>query len=82
MFDTNVFNKILDEEIDVESVHKGKPYFVTHIQQNEIENTKNPERRKALLNTFHGINKTQVPTESGFWGLSVWGGENGVLKTE
>ncbi len=85
MFDTNVFNKILDEEIDVESVHKGKPYFVTHIQQNEIENTKNPERRKALLNTFHGINKTQVPTESGFWGLSVWGGakwsaEDGVIQ--
>ena len=85
MFDTNVFNKILDEEIDVECMHKGKPYFVTHIQQNEIENTKNFDRRTALLNTFHGINKTQVPTESAFYGISVWGGakwsaEDGVIQ--
>ena len=85
MFDTNVFNKILDEDIDVECMHKGKPYFVTHIQQNEIENTKNLDRRTALLNTFHGINKTQVPTESAFYDISVWDGanwsaEDGVIK--
>ncbi len=85
MFDTNVFNRILDGRVDVGSLSGDKQYFVTHIQRNEIENTKNPERRKALLDTFHGVEKSQVPTESAYWGLSEWGAakwsvEDGVIE--
>lgn len=85
MFDTNVFNKILDGGIDVGPLLSDKPYFVTHIQRNEIENTKSPERREALLNTFHSVEKTQVPTESAYWGVSEWGAakwsaEDGVIE--
>lgn len=85
MFDTNVFNRILDDKIDVGSLPGGKPYYITHIQRNEIENTKNPERRTALLNTFHSVDKAQVPTESSYWGISEWGAakwsaEDGVIE--
>ncbi len=72
MFDTNVFNRVLDGKIDVTTLPSNEPYFVTHIQRNEIENTKNPERREALLSTFHGIDHSQVPTESAYWGVSEW----------
>jgi predicted nucleic acid-binding protein len=85
MFDTNVFNRILDGNIGVGSLPSSKPYFVTHIQRNEIENTKKPERRNALLSTFHSVDKTQVPTESAYWGISEWGAakwsaEDGVIE--
>jgi predicted nucleic acid-binding protein len=85
MFDTNVFNRILDGKIDVGRFPSSEPYFVTHIQRNEIENTRNPERREALLNTFHGVGHTQVPTESAYFGVSEWGAakwsaEDGVIE--
>lgn len=85
MFDTNVFNRVLDGKFDTTSFPNNKPYFVTHIQRNEIENTKNPERRQALLKTFHGVGHTQVPTESAYFGISEWGGakwsaDDGVIE--
>jgi predicted nucleic acid-binding protein len=85
MFDTNVFNRILDGKIDVAALPNDKPCFVTHIQRNEIESTKNPERRKALLDTFHSVDKTQVPTQSAYWDLSEWdaakwSAEDGVIE--
>ena len=85
MFDTNVFNRILDGKIGVKTLPNTEPFYVTHIQRNEIENTKNPERREALLSTFHGIGHSQVPTESAYWGVSEWGSakwsaDDGVIE--
>lgn len=85
MFDTNIFNRILDGQIDVKTLPNTEPFYVTHIQRNEIENTKNAERREALLRTFHGIDHSQVPTESAYWGISEWGAakwsdDDGVIE--
>lgn len=85
MFDTNVFNRMLDGQIDVGSFSDSEPYFVTHIPRNEIENTKNPERKSWLLKTFHGVAHTQVPAESGYFGVSEWdaakwSAEDGVIE--
>ena len=85
MFDTNVFNQILNGKIDIGTLPTDKPYIVTHIQINEIENTKNPEKREALLKIFHSVGKTQVPTESAYWDISEWGAakwnaEDGVIE--
>ena len=67
MFDTNIFDAILDEQIDIASLHEENEYYVTHIQHDEIEAISNPkkeERKKKLLEIFEELNKENIPTES------------------
>ncbi len=78
MFDTNIFNRILDEKD--ENVHnriiEGKDIhecFVTHIQRDELNATPDEERRKGLLEVFKDVNQALIPTESALWGVSRWG---------
>ena len=73
MFDTNIFNRILDGNIDSKSFTNKGNYFVTHIQKNELQNTKNINRRKLLLTTFESIPQQTMPTESTVFGVSVCG---------
>ena len=80
MFDTNIFNEILDQNIDVTSINNASLH-VTHIQLNEIQAT----RRNQLLQTFHDIGKAEIVTESAVWDVSErgnakWGSENGLYK--
>lgn len=72
MFDTNIFNEILDQEIDITSITNASLY-VTHIQLNEIQSTKREERRNQLLQTFHEVDKEAIATESAVWDVSEWG---------
>ncbi|MEM4365330.1 MAG: hypothetical protein QXJ44_05410 [Candidatus Nitrosocaldus sp.] len=69
MFDTNIFNKILDEGIKLPT-HLA--YYVTHIQYDEICNTKNPNRREELLRTFNRVQKETINTEGFVWDISRW----------
>ena len=69
MFDTNVFNQILDEEIEC-NLFSRINCFVTHIQHDEICNTKNPERKKRLEETFVLIEKRTILTETIILGTS------------
>src|SRR5258706_787597 len=62
MCDTNVFNRILDGAIAPESL-RG-PLFATHIQRDEIGNTKDLGRRTALMAVFAEIVEPGVPTAS------------------
>ena len=71
MFDTNIFNEILDQKIDVSSITNASLY-VTHIQLNEIQATKREERRNQLLQTFHEVDKEAIATESAAWDVSEW----------
>jgi hypothetical protein len=45
MFDTNIFNHIIDKSIAIEDFSKNAEFFVTHQQEDEIINTKD----KVLL---------------------------------
>lgn len=72
MFDTNIFNEILDHKIDIASITNASLY-VTHIQLNEIQATKNEERRNLLLQVFHEVDKETITTESAVWDVSEWG---------
>ena len=72
MFDTNIFNEILDQSIDLTSIEDAS-YYVTHVQLNEIQATKNEERRNQLLKTFHEVDKEAIATESAVYGISEWG---------
>ena len=75
MFDTNIFNKIVEGTISltaVRDISSRVKLFVTHIQRYELNATKNEERRKGLLKVFEVINQVQVPTESALWDVSNW----------
>lgn len=62
MCDTNVFNRILDGAIALDSL-RG-PIFATHIQRDEIANTKDPARRAALMTVFETVLDASIPSSS------------------
>lgn len=70
MFDTNVFNQILDGAISLPSLIGRVVAHSTHIQCDEINNTKNIERRAALTAVFENIVAASVPTDSLVVGIS------------
>ena len=69
MFDTNVFDRILDGRIELP---KGLRYYVTHIQYDEILNIPESKRgrREELLKIFRKVPKDIIPTEGAFFGIS------------
>lgn len=64
MFDTNVFNRILDRVISIEALIGRVVAHATHIQRDEINNTKNCERRAALARVFGDVVTASTPTDS------------------
>jgi rRNA-processing protein FCF1 len=71
MFDTNIFNRILDEKIDINNFSKKEyDYFVTHVQYDELNKTRDSERRKKLLKVFKSLHKKEIATESCLMNIS------------
>jgi predicted nucleic acid-binding protein len=70
MFDTNVFNRIVDEEISLKSLIDSVTVYVTHIQRDEINNTKNPKRRAVLVKVFSDVVAVSKPTDNFVLGVS------------
>ena len=54
MLDTTFFNKVADGSISVEAF-SGLDLFATHIQLDELQNTKSDARRAELLRRFAKI---------------------------
>ncbi|MFH7835685.1 MAG: hypothetical protein QXL51_03730 [Candidatus Aenigmatarchaeota archaeon] len=69
MFDTNIFDKILDGKIELLPNQK---YYITHIQYDEICNIpeEKRERREGLLKTFNKVPKEVIATEGVVVGVS------------
>ena len=85
MLDTNVFNDVLDGKIDIANL-KGLRLKATHIQWDEIGNTKDQGRKDALLSIFEFLTEETTPTTSAVFGISVFGaacpGSSGIVPTE
>lgn len=73
MFDTNIYNHILNGSIDIEKLFGKVEFLVTHIQFDELNNTKDEIRKKDLLSLFININTSEIPTESAVWDVSRFG---------
>ncbi len=73
IFDTNIFNRILDGEINVGLIKARAELCATHIELNELQNTRDSERRQQLLEIFQACGPEQIPTESAVWDVSEWG---------
>jgi hypothetical protein len=70
MFDTNVFNCILDGVISLQTLTGRVVAYATHIQRDEINNTNDPERRAALSQVFGDVVVGLSPTDSFVLGVS------------
>ena len=64
MFDTNVFNRILDGVISTQALEGRVVAYATHIQRDELRNTRNQKRRAELEKVFVDVVAASVPTES------------------
>ena len=73
ILDTNIFNRIVDGELNGEEIGKRTTLCATHVELNELQNARNEERRGHLLNIFEAVDAKLIPTTSAVWGVSEWG---------
>jgi len=71
IFDTNIFNLILDEGMVIENLNIK--VFVSEVQFKEIMKTKSDERRIQLLKIYQQINPTIILSKTSLWGDFPWG---------
>src|SRR5215467_9983120 len=84
MLDTTEFNAVAKGYVDV-SAYAGMRLFATHVQLDEISNTRSEERRAQFLAVFNEIAPERLLTESGVWGVSrynefKWSARDGLFK--
>lgn len=64
MFDTNVFNHLLDGMAELDEFVGRAKFYATHVQIDELKKESNEARRAALLRVFEEVTNIRVPTES------------------
>ena len=74
MFDTRAFNLVLDVGFPIEKLKGRVAAYATHIQHDEISNTRDSERKSALLRVFEEVISQTIPTDSLVLGVSRVGG--------
>ncbi len=70
--DTNIFNKLVDGVIAMGDLPLDGQFMATHVQIDELNNTKDSERRAQLFLKFAEVGPTIAPTESFVWDVSRW----------
>lgn len=73
MLDTNAFNRALDSGVDPLRLSKRGRLYVTHVQLNELQATKQSERLNQLLRVFEAVEQESIPTSAAVWDISEWG---------
>ena len=86
MLDTNLFNRVVDGKISA-AAFAGRRVFVIGIQAAELQATRTPERRAALLAAFEKINPATVPASSFLLGIegaglgqAEWNDGSGIFE--
>ena len=65
MFDTNIFNRILDGAIEISRFSGKAHFYAAHIQLDELKVTSNVQRREELLAVFEEVvRNNKISTES------------------
>jgi len=73
MFDTNIFNAILDESISLQEIKGKEIFYITHVQMDEINQTKDQKRKVELLKTLTECDTRDISTSSFVLGVSRLG---------
>lgn len=71
LFDTNIFNHVLDGKIPIGRSSECK-IFVTHIQRNEITQTKSESRKAELFSVLEKISPDKTSTKTAIWCDTPW----------
>lgn len=65
MFDTNIFNRILDGVVEITKFRDKASFYATHVQLDELKATSNTKRRQELIAVFEEVvGKNRVSTVS------------------
>lgn len=71
MFDTNVFNRILDGVVEIAEFCEKAHFYATHVQLDELNATSDTQRRQELIAVFEEVaGNNKVSTESFILGVS------------
>ncbi len=70
MLDTSLFNRVVDGAYAIDRLPRDAPFFITHIQRDELNATSNISRKMLLLETLGMLHPESLPTESGVVGVS------------
>ncbi|PWU70973.1 hypothetical protein DK867_22030 [Ochrobactrum sp. POC9] len=73
MFDTNVFSNISKGEISPDQIPSDWEPVATHIQWDEIQQTKNVVIREKISSIFSEYLVEKIPTTTAVYGISKWG---------
>lgn len=67
IFDTQIYDWISDENINVDIIKAKGLFYITNIQLSEIKNIPNPDRRSKILNVVNTIEPIKLKIEPGVW---------------
>lgn len=70
--DTNIFNKLIDGKVSLSELPADAEFVATHVQLDELNATRNLERRANLRAQFLTLSPVIEPTESIVWDVSRW----------
>jgi len=71
LFDTNIFNRVLDGLVEITKFRERAHFYATHVQIDELKATANIQRRQELLAALKAVvGNNKVPTESFVLGVS------------
>jgi predicted nucleic acid-binding protein len=70
--DTNIFNRLADGVDVLGRLPSDAQLIAAHIQIDEINSTRDKERRARLFLAFAHIKPTLLPTETAVWDVSRW----------
>lgn len=85
MFDTNIFNDILDGKININTFKENITCYATNVQYDEINKTSETTRRDKLNTVFSSLDTTRLATETFCFDISRLDTDklgDGVLYTE
>jgi predicted nucleic acid-binding protein len=80
MLDTNIFNRLVEGRLAIGDLPGVDEFFATSIQIQELNATRNIERRAILINKFSEVSPKLDSIKTSLWGYasygeSAWGAE-------
>ena len=67
LLDTNVFDFLLNENIDISVLTDLGEYYTTNVQFSELKNVPDKTLRDKLLRLYSDLPQTKIILESGIW---------------
>lgn len=80
MLDTNIFNRLVEGRLAISDLPADDEFFATSIQIQELNATRNIERRAILIDKFSEVSPKIDSIKTSLWGYatfgeSAWGAE-------